>query len=112
MEHFAPTGVDVSENITNWVLGRDSYLYDELNRVTRVTESYFNYAASSIKQSFLYDRYGNRRIDLNNTDTVGGGVTRIDFKVLTANNRLVAPSDTTGDDPGTDLMRYDKAGNL
>jgi RHS repeat-associated protein len=114
MEHFVPTALDGSKNITNWVLGTDSYLYDELNRIKRVTESYTNYVATSIKQSYLYDRYGNRRIDLANTDvtSAGSGVTRIDFKALTANNRLVAASDTTGDDTSSDLMRYDKAGNL
>jgi RHS repeat-associated protein len=108
----APTAVDGSGTITNWALGADTYLYDELNRITRVTETYQNYAATSFKQSYLYDRYGNRTIDLANTDNVGGGVTRLDFKALTATNRLVAQSDTTGDDPGSDQMRYDKAGNL
>ncbi|HWQ31399.1 MAG TPA: RHS repeat-associated core domain-containing protein [Blastocatellia bacterium] len=112
MDHFVPTAVDASHNITNWVLGADTYEYDELNRITRVTEWYQNYTATSFKQSFRYDRYGNRTIDLANTDSIGGGVTRLDFKALTANNRLVAQSDTTGDDPGSDLMRYDKAGNL
>jgi RHS repeat-associated protein len=112
MDHFVPTAVDGSQTITNWVLGADTYLYDELNRLTRITESYQNYSATSFKQSFLYDRYGNRTIDLANTDTIGGGVTRLDFKALTATNRLVAQTDTTGDDPGSDLMRYDKAGNL
>jgi RHS repeat-associated protein len=77
-----------------------------------VTETYQNYAATSFKQSYLYDRYGNRRIDLANTDPIGGGVTRLDFKALTATNRLVAQSDTTGDETSSDQMRYDKAGNL
>jgi YD repeat-containing protein len=112
MDHFVPTAVDGSGTITNWVLGADTYLYDELNRITRVTETYQNYTATSFKQSYLYDRYGNRTIDLANTDTIGGGVTRLDFKALTANNRLVAQSDTTGDETSSDQMRYDKAGNL
>ncbi|HWQ31397.1 MAG TPA: RHS repeat-associated core domain-containing protein, partial [Blastocatellia bacterium] len=112
MDHFVPTAVDASNNITGWVLGADTYLYDDLNRLTRITESYQNYTATSFKQSYLYDRYGNRTLDLANTDNIGGGVTRLDFKALTATNRLVAQTDTTGDETSSDLMRYDKAGNL
>jgi RHS repeat-associated protein len=112
MEHFVPTGVDGSQNITGWALGKDSYLYDELNRLTQVTETPTGGTGPGFTQKFIYDRWGNRKIDIAATSNVGGGVTDIDFKVLTANNRLVAPSDTTGDDLGTDLMRYDKAGNL
>ncbi len=63
-------------------------------------------------QKFIYDRWGNRRIDMAATSNVGGGVTDLDFKVLTANNRLVAATDTTGDETSSDQMRYDKAGNL
>ncbi len=112
MDHFVPNALDGSGNITSWVMSVDAYTYDELNRLTQVTETPTGGGGPGFTQKFIYDRWGNRRIDIAATSNVGGGVTRIDFKVLTANNRLVAPSDMTGDDPGTDLMRYDKAGNL
>ncbi len=110
MDHFVPNALS-GDTITSWVMGSDDYLYDELNRLTRVAETPTGGTGSGFVQQFTYDRWGNRKIDVNATTNLTG-ITRIDFKVLTANNRLVAPSDVTGDDPGTDLMRYDKAGNL
>jgi hypothetical protein len=80
--------------------------------VTQVTETPTGGTGPGFTQKFIYDRWGNRKINIAATSNVGGGVARIDFKVLTAKNRLVAPSDVSGDDAGTDLMRYDKAGNL
>ncbi len=110
MDHFVPNALS-GDTITSWVMGSDDYLYDELNRLTRVAETPTGGTGSGFVQQFTYDRWGNRKIDVNATTNLTG-ITRIDFKVLTANNRLVAPSDVTGDDPGTDLMRYDKSGNL
>jgi RHS repeat-associated protein len=111
-DHFVPNALDGSGNITSWVMGVDAYLYDELNRLYQVSETPTGGSGPGFTQKFIYDRWGNRKIDLAATSTVGGGVTRLDFKVLTANNRLVAPTDTTGDETSGDLMRYDKAGNL
>ncbi len=112
MDHFVPNALDGGGNITSWVMGTDAYLYDELNRLTQVTETPTGGTGPGFTQKFIYDRWGNRRIDMAVTSNVGGGVTRIDFKVLTANNRLVAATDTTGDETSSDQMRYDKAGNL
>ncbi|NOT63483.1 MAG: RHS repeat-associated core domain-containing protein [Acidobacteria bacterium] len=112
MEHFVPNALDGSGNVTSWTMGSDGYSYDELSRLTQVVETPTGGTGPGFTQKYLYDRWGNRRIDMAATSTVGGGVTRLDFKALTANNRLVAQADTTGDETSTDSMRYDKAGNL
>lgn len=77
-----------------------------------MTETPTGGSGPGFTQKFIYDRWGNRKIDTAVTSNVGGGVTDMDFTVLTANNRLIAPGDTTGDDTSSDHMRYDKAGNL
>ncbi|MGH9850212.1 MAG: RHS repeat-associated core domain-containing protein [Blastocatellia bacterium] len=112
MDHFVPNALDGSGVITSWVMGVDAYTYDELNRLTQVTETPTGGTGPGFTQKFIYDRWGNRKIDIAATSNVGGGVTRIDFKVLTASNRLVAPSDVSGDEMTSDQMQYDKAGNL
>jgi len=109
MDHFVPNALDGSGNITSWVLGADGYVYDELNRLTQVGESPFGGSGPGFTQKFIYDRWGNRKIDTVATSNVGGGVTDIDFQVSATNNRLLAPTDTGAP---TDKMRYDAAGNL
>src|SRR5882724_137480 len=66
---------------------------------------------SRIAAQFVYDRYGNRRIDVNNTSA---NIPRPDFEVETATNRLLAPGDSnlTGSNLNQRKMRYDDAGNL
>ncbi|QQS49618.1 MAG: RHS repeat protein [Acidobacteriota bacterium] len=112
MDHFVPTSEDIYHNITSWVMGTDAYLYDELNRLSQVNETPTGGSGPGFTQKFIYDRWGNRWIDTAATSNVGGGVTDLDFKALTANNRLVFATDTTGDEFSSDQMRYDKAGNL
>ena len=107
-EHFVPNALDGSGNITSWVMGTDNYLYDELNRLTRVSETPTGGSGPGFVQAYSYDRWGNRRIDVNATSNITG-ITRIDFQVHTATNRLRAPSDTGA---SNDKMRYDASGNL
>jgi len=59
----------------------------------------------------MYDRFGNRRIDDNNTST---NIPHSDVEVETATNRLLAPGDSnlTGPNLNQRKMRYDNAGNL
>jgi RHS repeat-associated protein len=71
-----------------------TYDYDALNRLQRVTES------ANWKQEYTYDRWGNRRI--HQTNTVG--FPKPNFGVNESKNQLTAPVGFT--------MDYDAAGNL
>ena len=55
------------------------------------------------QQQFVYDRWGNRTIDYNNTSS---GIPRPQFSANANNNRLAVPSGQTG------TMTYDNSGNL
>jgi RHS repeat-associated protein len=78
------------------------YDYDSLNRLSKVRE--FNSSDTQLwKQTYIYDRYGNRTIDYDNTTN---GIPRPQFSVSTSNNRLGVPSGQSG------TMSYDSAGNL
>ncbi|MFV0387390.1 MAG: hypothetical protein ACK5NT_01440 [Pyrinomonadaceae bacterium] len=47
-----------------------SYVYDSLNRIQTATENYAG--GQSWKETFSYDRFGNRRFDAANTTTITG----------------------------------------
>jgi hypothetical protein len=66
--------------------------------------------ADQLRQSYLYDRYGNRRIDTNPAQT-WGGVNNLDFEVETGTNRLYATGDLALAEAAR-RMQYDPAGNL
>jgi YD repeat-containing protein len=57
------------------------------------------------QQTYKYDRYGNRTIEQDVTQTYGAGINKKDFTVNTVNNRLGIPSGQPGS------LTYD-AGNL
>ena len=77
------------------------YEYDELNRLRSVTEN-LNNQTQSFKQSYAYDRFGNRTIDQTTTTNVNRKL----FAVDAATNRLGVPLGQAG------VMSYDAAGNL
>jgi RHS repeat-associated protein len=85
------------------------YEYDSLNRLQSARENK-NGGATNWRQAYYYDRYGNRRID-NNTSQTYGGVNNLDFELETGTNRLYAPGDLALSDASR-RMRYDSAGNL
>jgi RHS repeat-associated protein len=100
--HYVPN----DDQISGYSLNYQDYTYDSLNRLSSVTEisgadpgSWYQ----SYKQSYSYDRYGNRTIDQANTS---GNIPRPTFAVDTGNNRLGVPSGQSG------TMSYDNAGNL
>ncbi len=113
-EHVVP----LDDAVNNYVDSVSYYSYDELNRLTSVVESplaswvssYGGYLPQSYAQRYNYDRYGNRT--LSTTGTWGIGINRKAFTAKTANNRLVAATNDTGDETSGEQMRYDKAGNL
>lgn len=75
-----------------------SYRYDELNRLVEAKE--VNGTSESWKQSFTFDRYGNRNFDAANTTS---GLVSSNYAVDPANNRYKVQQG---------LIRYDDAGNL
>ncbi|MBA3241760.1 MAG: RHS repeat-associated core domain-containing protein [Acidobacteria bacterium] len=88
--------------ISSYTQMAQHYTYDELNRLQSVTE-FLNNQTQSFKQSYAYDRFGNRTIDQATTTT---NVNRKLFAVDAATNRLGVPTGQAG------AMDYDPAGNL
>jgi RHS repeat-associated protein len=82
---------------------KQTYAYDDLNRVQSATET-FNTGTQSWKQTFSYDRFGNRSFDAANTSTFGQNYNQNIANPLinTSDNRI-----SNGQGYG-----YDKSGNL
>jgi RHS repeat-associated protein len=81
------------------------YTYDSLNRLQSVAEDNLN-GPASWKQSYVYDRPGNRTIDQNSANTYGTGIPNPNFAVDINTNRLMVPNGYSGS------MTYDAEGNL
>lgn len=79
-----------------------SYAYDDLNRLLSSIETY-NGGTQSWKQTFAYDRFGNRRFDAANTTVPSGGSQSVVNPLInTSDNRFTA---------GQGYV-YDKAGSV
>jgi RHS repeat-associated protein len=85
-----------------------TYAYDDLNRLQSATETVNNASTTTWKQTFQYDRFGNRRLDGANTTTIGVSNKVTNPLINTADNRLKKDQDG---DTITDYD-YDKNGNL
>ncbi len=85
-----------------------TYAYDDLNRLQSATETVNSGATTTWKQTFQYDRFGNRRIDAANTTTIGTSNKVTNPLINTSDNRLKKDQDN---DTITDYD-YDKTGNL
>ena len=87
---------------------KQDYIYDNLNRLKSSTETVGSQV--SWKQTFNYDRYGNRTFDSANTTTINQSVSwkATNPLINTSDNRLKKDQDG---DTITDY-EYDKAGNL
>lgn len=79
---------------------QQTYGYDNLNRLTSVSEKLNGTGTDSYKQVYTYDRWGNRSVDFSTSST---NVPRPLYTVDTNTNRLTAPA---GSNYG-----YDYAGN-
>ncbi len=77
-----------------------TYAYDDLNRLLSAEEKVNN--ATTWKQTFQYDRYGNRRFDAANTTTLTNSNNVTNPNIDTATNRFSANQGYT----------YDKDGNV
>jgi RHS repeat-associated protein len=95
-----------SQTITVPTLGQNegftavqTYTYDSLNRLQSATENIIGQSIPIWKQTFQYDRYGNRNFDAENTTTLGSCPASIcNPSVNQLNNRLIG-------------YVYDSAGN-
>lgn len=87
---------------------KQTYTYDDLNRLKSSTET--ANAQVAWKQTFSYDRFGNRTLDAANTTTLTQNVSQkiANPFINTADNRL--QKDQDGDNM-SDYV-YDKSGNL
>jgi RHS repeat-associated protein len=87
-----------------------TYAYDDLNRLQSATETINNGATTTWKQTFQYDRFGNRRFDAANTTNLSQSApTKITNPLInTSDNRL--KKDQDGD--SLNDYDYDKTGNL
>jgi RHS repeat-associated protein len=85
-----------------------TYVYDDLNRLQSAIETVNNGTTTTWKQTFSYDRFGNRRIDAANTTTIGVSNKVTNPLINTSDNRLKKDQDN---DNITDYD-YDKTGNL
>ncbi|HEX5702842.1 MAG TPA: RHS repeat-associated core domain-containing protein [Pyrinomonadaceae bacterium] len=111
------SGTDNNGNLLrqeNYIPGnsffQDRFAYDALNRLTSVSEKLNGTGNDTFKQTYFYDRYGNRRIDTNTSQTFGG-VNNLNFELETGTNRLYAPGDLALAESSRS-MRYDAGGNL
>ena len=81
-----------------------TYTYDELNRLEDATENVTptgGSASQSWKQTFSYDRYGNRNFDEANTTTLPKNCgTSPNFLVCTADHKTYNPGINTDNDNG------------
>lgn len=92
---FQPSGVNSSV-----IAMRDEYTYDPLNRLTKVVGKQVKLDATEqtiYNQSFSYDKFGNRKIDLSNT--WGNAINNVVYNPLPQTNRLRE-------------LTYDAAGNV
>jgi RHS repeat-associated protein len=93
--------ISVPDTSGNYVAQVTQYYdYDQLNRLKSAEEKTTSTQAQSWKQTFIYDRYGNRSFDTNNTST---GM---------ASSLLVADPLTNRLALGQGSVHYDGAGNL
>lgn len=86
------------------------YTYDDLNRLKSSAEKIGNNTTLEWKQTFNYDRYGNRTFDSNNTTTLDPQVSWkiTNPQIQTSDNRLKKDQDNDA----VNEYDYDKDGNL
>jgi RHS repeat-associated protein len=105
-EHYVPLAVNDSTGaVTSFAVPmRDDYEYDAVNRLLWVKgkqqDANGNETPDPIyQQTFIYDQFGNRRIDAAPNQTFGNAINNAVYDVNKANNRIYG-------------MQYDAAGNV
>lgn len=81
---------------TSYIDFTQKYEYDALNRITNAVETESVGSTQTWRQSFTYDRYGNRNFDEANTTTLTKSCgTSPNFTVCTADRKVENPSIST-----------------
>ena len=115
---LSASGVYTEGNNASYAYYQDDYDYDALNRLSYVAETAGGTGIATttpFRQTYTYDRFGNRTIK--QSETFGVAATQFELQpqanqeVAEPSNRLYAPGDS-GRAPSQKLMRYDAAGNL
>ena len=70
-----------------------NYSYDTFNRLYSATETVTGNSTPTWKQTFSYDRFGNRRFDANNTTTFGSCSQAVCNPIIDKNNNQFSTSD-------------------
>lgn len=99
------TWVPSDDQISGYNWTQQNYGYDYLNRLTSVAELQ-NGSTNAYAQAYLYDRWGNRTINIQNNATWGYGINAVQTVADANANRMYAPND-----PNHTLVDYDVAGN-
>ncbi|HBB95760.1 MAG TPA: hypothetical protein DC054_10250, partial [Blastocatellia bacterium] len=90
----------------------DWFSYDALNRLQLANETYHvnssNTNTDVWRQTYVYDRYGNRTIAQGSSDTFGLSSFIPNYAASTSSNKLYGPGET---DTSHSLIDYDPAGN-
>ena len=88
---------------------KQSYIYDDLNRLKSATETYNN-GTQSWKQTFKYDRFGNRTFDAPNTTTLSQSLNwkATNPAIRTSDNRIMEDQDNDN----VNEYDYDKNGSV
>jgi RHS repeat-associated protein len=102
-EHQVPVSLGPFGQVTSSVVTqRDDYHYDEVNRLDWVEG--WQWQANPgwqqlYKQTFLYDKFGNRRINTTASATWGNQINNVSYDISQVNNRVQG-------------ARYDSTGNV
>jgi RHS repeat-associated protein len=96
--HYVPN----DDQVSGYTVFYQDYEYDQLNRLSKVTETNSITWTAQYAQKYDYDRFGNRTVNAG----VTWGVPEPQFAVDAATNRLGVPAGQAGS------MSYDAAGNL
>ena len=102
----AQSWVPINGDIHNPTNSDDWYSYDSLNRLTSVTEFPNNGSNAVFKQTYNYDRWGNRTIDGGSDKTWPQSINNIQTFADPNTNKMYAPND-----PNHYLIDYDASGN-
>lgn len=115
---LSDSGIYTEGNTASYAYYQDDYDYDALNRLSYVAETAGGTGVATttpFKQTYTYDRWGNRTIK--QSETFGVAATQFELQpqanqeVAEPSNRLYAPGDSARA-PSQKLMRYDAKGNL
>jgi RHS repeat-associated protein len=110
-QHWTPA----DDAVSNYAYTQDTFVYDSFNRLSSVSEVHggpWGQSGQDFAQVYSYDRWGNRTINLGQSQYAPVPQYDYDRTNAASTNRLYAPGDLALPDMGQRRMQYDAAGNL